>query len=250
MDRIPKWLVETIAVLFAAFMLLLVIGQIRAFPNNASLIGSNNNQHTITIPAEGKITAVPDTATVNASIVTQAATAQDAQSQNNAKADKIIAFIKNQGIADKDIQTTNYNVAPQYNFPKNTRNLNSYTFNQTLTVKVHDFSKLNVILDGVTANGANEITGVSYGFDNPDALKEQAREAALANARAQAQKLADATGLKLGKVITFSETNNTPYPIPYAVGAPMARGAANSDTQIQPGSQEIDAQVSVTYEVQ
>lgn len=126
---------------------------------------------------------------------------------------------------------------------------------------MHDFNKVGALLDGVTQNGANQIQNVQYTFNDLNALTEQARVQALSNARAQAQKLAEAAGIKLGKLITFTESSNgAGRPVPYlmmdkglaspaSVGGFGAGGAVAPVSQTEPGSQDFIENVDVVFEL-
>jgi uncharacterized protein YggE len=100
-------------------------------------------------------------------------------------------------------------------------------------------------------NGANQSNDVNLSLEDPSALQEQAQEAAIADAKQKAQKLAQAAGLSLGKVVSVSESNTyVPGPIPFAANSlAMGAGAPAVAPQVQTGSQEIDEMMTVTYEV-
>src|SRR5581483_11638535 len=127
---------------------------------------------------------------------------------------------------------------------------------QTVMVKVRGVDKstdqLNTILGGATDNGANVFNGVSFSFNDPSGLQEQAREKAIDDAKNKAKQLAEKAGLSLGKVVSISENSNSmPGPIPYATG--MGGGVAAPDMKsiapnVEPGSQDITESMTVTYE--
>jgi uncharacterized protein YggE len=246
-------------IIFVAF---LVVQQVYSF---SQTVKNQKPANTISVSADGKITAVPDLATVDLGVMTQAATATDAKNQNDTKVNQIIAFVKQQGIAAADIQTQQLNLYPQQSYggvmvpgdassiqvPKVT----GYQAQQTVEIKVHgvdkDQSVLEKVLDGAVNNGANEVDGVNFSFNSPDALQQQAQEAAIANAKVKAQALAKAAGLSLGKVVSVSETSSGfPTPMPYALAA-MAPNSAQTSVapDIQPGSQDVTETMSVTFEV-
>jgi uncharacterized protein YggE len=222
--------------------------------------------NTISVSGQGKVTATPDLATVDIGVTTQGSTAADVSSKNNATANKVIAFIKSQGVAAADISTSGVNLYPQTSEPSyppmlpggsaSQVTITGYNANQTVTVKVHGVDKsqtqLDNILDGAVSNGANEINDVNLSVENPDALQQQAQEQAIANAKTKAQALAKAAGLALGKVVSVSESGSPVYPgpIPYALNSAMTGGtAASVAPNIQTGSQEIDETMTVVFEV-
>jgi uncharacterized protein YggE len=258
---LPKWLVNSLGGVLVVFVALLVVQQVYNFNQ---VIKNQKPANTISVSADGKVTAVPDLAVVDLGVMTQASTATDAKNQNDQKVNKIIAFVKQQGIAAADIQTQQLNLYPQQSYggvmvpggvpsvPK----ITGYQANQTVEVKIHGVDKdqtvLEKVLDGAVNNGANEVNGVNFSFNNPDSLQQQAQEQAIANAKVKAQALAKAAGLSLGKVVSVSETNSyIPGPVPYALNsaAGMAGAPKSIAPDIQPGSQDVTESMSVVFEV-
>ena len=250
----PKWLVNGLGGLLVIFIALLIIQQSYNF---RQIIKNQKPTNTISVSAEGKVTATPDLATVSIGVLSQGTTAVDVKNQNNDKVNKVIAYIKQQGIADKDITTSQFSFYPQQDYNNGTPKITGYQGNQSVTVKVHGVDKdqtvLGKILDGAVNNGANEINGVSLSVENPDVLQQQAQEVAIANAKVKAQALAKAAGLTLGKVVSVSETgSNYPVPMPYAMDSVSGFGGAAVKSvapNIQTGSQDITENMSVTFEV-
>ncbi len=263
--NIPKWLVNTLGALLVIFVAILIVQQ----GNN--LINTFKNAkpaNTISVSGEGKVTAIPDLATVDIGVMTQGSTAADVTSQNNSKINKVIAFVKAQGIAAADISTSQLSLYPQQSYPTmvpmvpggvpttNVPTISGYQGNQTITVKVHgvdkDTSVLDKILDGAVTNGANEINDVSLSVEDPSSLQQQAQVKAIADAKQKAQVLAQEAGLTLGKVVNVSETQPAMFaPMPYALNSAMSAGGGTAAVapNVQTGSQEIDETMSVTFEV-
>ena len=263
---LPKWLVSGLGGLLIIFVAFLVVQQVYSF---SQTVKNQKPANTISVSADGKITAVPDLATVDLGVMTNAITATDAKNQNDTKVNQIITFVKQQGIAAADITTEQLNLYPQQSYggggvmvpggvptPIAPPKITGYTANQTVEIKVRgvdkDQSVLEKVLDGAVNNGANEVNGVNFSFANPDSLQQQAEDQAIANAKVKAQALAKAAGLSLGKVVSVSETNSGfPSPMPYALANAMAPGGAQASVapDIQPGSQDITESMSVTFEV-
>lgn len=262
--NIPKWLINTLGALLVILVAILIVGQGNSVINT---IKNTKPANTISVSGEGKITATPDLATVDIGVMTQGSTAADVTSQNNSKINKVIAFVKAQGIADADISTSQLSLQPQESYPSmapmvpggvptpNVPTISGYEGNQTITVKVHgvdkDTSVLNKVLDGAVTNGANEINDVSLSVQDPSSLQQQAQVKAIADAKQKAQVLAQEAGLSLGKVVNVSETQPAMFsPMPYALNSAMsAGGTAAVAPNVQTGSQEIDETMTVTYEV-
>ncbi len=246
MQFIPKWLVQTIAAAGATLLVVLTVSQLYTVKSKFREI---DDKHIINISAEGKVTVKPDQAIINAGVQTDGVTAIDAQNANTNLANKMIAFVKGQGVEDKDVSTSGYNLYPKYDYTKGNGQITGYTANQSVTVKVNDLEKVGKILDGLTKNGANQINGVNYTFQDPDNFREQAREAALKNAREKAENLARAAGVRLGKLITFSE-NSGGVPMPYYADKGYGMGGGGAAVpSVEPGVQDITAQISVSYEI-
>lgn len=247
MDKIPSWLLKLISGAVAVLLLILIVEQLVNISHKAQVI---DDKHIVTISAQGKITAKPDLLEISAGVIANGATAVEAQRQNTEKMNQVIAYLKSQGIDPKDIQTTNYSDQPNYDYRVTPPVINGYVANQMVVAKVHNLDSAGALLDGLTKNGANQINSANYTFADPDAIREQARELALSNAKDKAQKLAQAAGVKLGALVTFTEDQNpNPYPIPYAMDAAVGKGSGPvaAPTQIEPGSQDVTATVTVTY---
>ncbi len=222
---------------------------------------------------EGRASAVPDTASVSLGITQQAATVSEAQNKTNETADKIIESIKKLGISQKDIKTTNYSVNPNYG--SNIRPLQEdgvsgaeiqmypvpptrgseqpiigYTVTQNLEIKVKPVDKVNQVIDASTKSGANLVGGVNFTFsdDLKKSLENKARKEAVDAARAKAQSLASAAGVRLGKVVNVVENSNFPY-YPVALKTEAGQGGDQPiSSNVTPGENEVSINVVIYYE--
>lgn len=210
---------------------------------------------TISVAADAKVSIVPDIATLSFSVVSQGADPVKLQTDNNTKVNDAIDFVKAQGVDDKDVKTSDYNLSPNYVWNQKTSRstIDGYTLNQTVTVKVRDLKKVSVILGGLPSKGINQIGGVNFSVDDQDKYLNLAREEAFAKARAKAKEMAKYSGAHIGRVVTFSENGGGyPYPMYYAKEMSVGMGG---DAQvppapnIQPGSQEVTVNVNVVYEI-
>ena len=252
--KIKSWVWEFLAGLLAVFLLVSIFIKI---PEIRSVFQSSLPANTISMSAEGKISAVPDLATINMGVVTTALSASKAQSDNAAKVNAVIDFVKGQGIDKSDIATTQLNVSPQYDYAKGTNTITGYQARQTISVKVRGVDQstqvLGSIIDGANAAGANEIDGVDLSFNDPDNLRQEARKQAIDKAKQQATELADQAGLKLGRVVSIQEGSaGYPTPVPYTF-AGMAKSAdsavLSTAPNVEPGNQDITASITVIFEV-
>ncbi|MBI5254179.1 SIMPL domain-containing protein [Candidatus Falkowbacteria bacterium] len=245
--RIGGIILAILAICLSVFLVLEARNLIKAY----NYIGkSEQTPNVVTISAEGKVTAVPNVATVQIGTTTLRPTVADAQAENTKKMNDIIAAVKKEGIADKDIKTSDYSIYPQYDWNGNKNVLSGYNVNQTLTLKIRDTKKINAILKLAGEKGANSISNLNFEIDDQDALKEQAREKAIVNAKEKAEKLAKSLGVKLDKIISFSESTDVPIYSgysKYAEGAGIGGGGASPN--IQTGENEIKVFVNITYEI-
>lgn len=232
--------VLTLFLIFAGFRQL--VGAVNDFRNG----GTNNVPQTVSFTGEGKVKAVPDTAKVEIGLVTEGKDSISVQNENSSKMNAVIKFLKDQGIKDEDIKTSNYNLSPKYEYNKGKSTLAGYIINQILTVTVRDLTKVGKVLDGSVSNGANEINSISLFIDKPEELKNKAREDAVKQAKEKASSASKIAGFKLGRVVSFYENSVGEPPMYYEA---MGKGgsAVSSASQIEPGSQEIKINVTLTY---
>lgn len=207
--------------------------------------------NTISFDGEGKIVANPDIAKVNFAIITQAATSKQAQDANSPKSKAVVNFLKKQGVEEKDIKTTYYNVRPQYNYPRyGTPEISGYEASQVFEVKIRNLEKTSTILDGLVSVGANNISNLNFTIDELEKLQAEARSKAIEDAKKKAHALEDQLGVNLGKIVNFFE-NTGGYPIPYYLEAKdYARGGMGGDIpEIPTGENEIRVKVTITYQI-
>lgn len=208
-------------------------------------------QQTISFDGTGKVVGAPDIATVDLGMTTTDPNVQTALKTNNDKMNQLNAALKALGIADADIQTSQYNVYPNYDYSKSPQVLTGYTANQSVTVKIRDLSKVSDTLAAAGTVGANTVSGLNFTIDNPETLQAQAREKAIADAMDKAVVLEKQLGIKLTRVVNFSENGSSPTPIMFNsmkdAGGGMSAPAAPS---IETGSQDIVSNVTITFEIQ
>lgn len=203
-------------------------------------------QRTITVNGTGKVTLTPDIAYISIGVHTQNASARDAVAENNTQAQAVVATIKGFDVAEKDIQTTNFNIYPQQQYDTNGKPTEMiYVVDNTVYVTIRDLSKLGTLLDSTVSSGANNISNIQFDVaDKTDALS-QARLAAVEDAKKQADELTKATKVGLGDVQSISYYDSTaPITVQYAK-AEMAASAAS--VPVQAGSMQISTTVTIVY---
>lgn len=200
----------------------------------------------------GKATEIPNTALLSLGVTKTDSNAINAQTQTNSTANKIIQDLKNLGIEDKNIKTTNYSVYPNYDYNSGRQNITGYTVTQNLEVKIKPIDKANKALDTVTADGANLVGGISFVLDpeTQKKLERKARDEAVKDAKEKAESLASSAGIRLGKIIDVQEgASFEPRPIMQKATLPGGLGGSAEDqTQITPGENTVTITVTIYYE--
>ena len=252
----PKWSVAGVSVLL---MLFLALAALAKYQDLADRYSGRVPKNTMTVTAEGKVKAVPDMATINLGVVTQGPSSAAVQDESSKKVNKIIDFVKQQGVSKDDISTSQFNIYPQYNYKDGKNDIVGYEARQTIVVQVKGVDKSTQVLSKILADstqaGANEISGVSLGFDDPDNLKQTARAQAIEKAKARAEELAKVSGLSLGRVVSVSQTGTgdsgtLPYYGGYGMGGGGSDAVAKSiSPNIEPGSQDVTESMTLTFEV-
>lgn len=204
----------------------------------------------LAVVGEGKVQVEPDVAVVRVGItVNNAPTTEEARAQINETNNAIVAAMKELTIAEEDIMTSNYSIYPSYEFEGN--EISGYNGNVSVEIKARSTDQVSDITTRATEAGANEVQGTEFRVENPSVYREEARNKAIEDARAQAQKLADELGIRLGKVTNIVESSPSSPAQPY-----MARGMAESaaglgggpEPDIEAGSQTITSTVTLYFE--
>jgi uncharacterized protein YggE len=245
-----------VAIVLSLFLL------VQAYSGMKSLryIGGQNTTGTISVSGKGEVVAVPDIATFSFSVSEEALIVADAQKQATDKTNGILAFLSKNGVGDKDVKTTSYSISPRYEYAGDKygqwgtgkRTLAGYTVSQSVEVKVRKIDTVGAILSGIGEFGADNVSGLSFSVDAYDTLVKEARAKAIAEARVNADKLADDLGVDLVRIISYYDQN--PGPIYYAKANMMDYGMggdsrAESAPQLPGGENKITSNVSVTYEI-
>ena len=204
----------------------------------------------ITVVGMGKASGTPDVANVDVGVETQADTVQQAVADNKAKMTRLLDTLKELGIADKDIQTTNYGVYTQQQSVPDGKGMGPTTYhvNNQVNVTVRDVTTLGDVLDKVVAAGANNIYGVNFSVADTSKLQADARAKAFADAKERAESLAKLAGVTLGDVVSVSEVIGS-NPIYEGARMAAATGLGGGGAPIQPGELEVNMSVQVTFAI-
>ncbi len=204
------------------------------------------------VSGTGKASAVPDTAMASFGVSKTAPTVEAAQTQVNTIANKITADLKTLGIPAKDIQTTNYTVSPNYEYTNGQQTTNGYVVSENVEVKIKPVDKANKAIDIATAAGANQVGGITFVLNDiaKEKLQKDATQEAIKNAKTQAQMLADAAGIKLGRIADIQTGQSAPLLMNKYATMDARGGVAESipPTQLNPGENEVNVTVTLGYE--
>jgi uncharacterized protein len=197
--------------------------------------------HAIVVTGSGSVSTTPDRAQLSFGVATNAKTAAAALRGNGAEMAKVIAAVKGQGVAAADIRTEFVSLSPRYS--PNGEEIVGYTASNSVAVTLRNLDKAGAVIDAAVDAGANQVTGPNLGRSDQNALYRQALRAAIANAKAKAQTIARAAGLRLQRITDVNESGG-PTPVPEA-----AKTSATPSTPIEPGTQIVEAAVTVTFSV-
>lgn len=210
---------------------------------------------TIRVTAEGEARVAPDRAWADFGVETQAATAREAAAENARLMEAIIAGLVRTGVARADIETSGYNVFPDYAPPvpgqEGEPRVRGYRVINTVTARTDDVSRVGAVIDAALAAGANRVNGVRFGLRNPETARAAALRDAIRRARADAQVIAEGLGVQLGDVRDAGTTTyrgGGPVPVPVMLEARQQMDMAAA-TPVQAGEQTVTATVNLVFAI-
>ncbi len=212
------------------------------------------------VSGEGKVAIVPDIAQIDVGVITEGGNDLGGLQQENVKrANQIITFLKSKGVETKDVKTQQYNINPRQQSRSCTPagdclppSIVGYTINQTLDIKIRDLARVSEIIGGLVGAGANSVSQLSFTVDDLTQVQQQAREQAMTKAQAKALAIARAGNFNLGKLVSlYEDSGPRPYAdVSFGLGGGMESfSKAASMPSIQPGSQDVAVNVTLTYEI-
>lgn len=270
--------IQYVGWLCIVLILFVAVLAINALKENRYIGGGVSASNVIAVSGEGKVFAVPDIAEIGFSVVAEKKTLTEAQTASAEKINAIMTYLKEQGVAEKDIQTANYSANPKYEYrasgtpvpavasgmsagssagiemmpvyyPPQNQVLVGYEVSQTITVKVRDTEKVGALVTGIGAKGATNMYGPTFTIDDEVALQREARQKAIDDAKTKAQQLAKDLGVKLVRIVSFSENGGGYYPVMYKGMEATVSSDASVVPEIPVGQNKISANVSITYEI-
>lgn len=203
----------------------------------------------LSVVGEGKVEAVPDTAYIDAGVaVTNGANVNEVQSSLDKTNNAILQALEKLGLKKQDVATSNYSINPAYSYENNADRITGYSGNVTITIKTRDTQLVSRILDTVTKAGANQVQGVRFEIDQPDKLREEARNKAIQKAKDQAQRLAKTLGIRLGRIVNVVESPGGGGPIPLQKSFAAEGAGLGGAAQVEPGTQSVTSTVTLFFE--
>lgn len=205
---------------------------------------------TLNLSAFGESEVAPDKATISLGVQTEAPTAQAAIGENANKMNRVIAALKRSGLTDREIQTSNLSLSPQYVYQENLPpRLTGYQASNQVVITVRDLNRLGQVVDATVNAGATNIGGINFGVENPTEAENRARQQAVQALRAKADLYAQATGHRIVRLVSLNEGGSySPSPPPMAVMM-RAESAKFDSTPVSPGEVKVRVDVSATYEL-
>jgi uncharacterized protein len=197
----------------------------------------------ITVTGLGTLKSVPDEAEISLGVETEGATAKDALAENSARMERLLTALRGAGVKKEDIRTQEVSVYPRYG--PDGKPAGGYSARNSVLVKIRDLDRAGAILELAARSGANQTWGPNMSVSNREKLEAKALTAAVRNARTKAEALADAAGVGLGRVTAIVEGSGG-GPAPYALEA----RTADKPVPIEPGTEEIQASVTITFAIE
>jgi len=249
-------IVKLFGVLMSIFVIALIFYTLKA----TSFVGSAPVTNTISVSGHGEAFAVPNIATVSFSVEKTAKTVAEAQTQVTKIMNDVLDTLKTSGIADKDIKTTSYDVNPKYDYqgsvcsssgicPPSKQILTGYTVTNSVQIKIRAIDTAGSIIGVLGQKNVTNLSGLQLTVENDSAIKTEARNKAIAQAKAQAESIASGLGVKLLRVTSFIESGSA-QPVYYAKNMMVGAGVADASPSIPVGQNSSVSNVTISYEIQ
>lgn len=212
--------------------------------------GSNSQiEGRVIVIGEGSIGVAPDYARIRSGVTITANTVKEASDANSKLMTAVTAALLDSGIAQKDIQTSQFSIQPVYASQTSTAEpkLSGYRVSNQVDVTIHQISKVGEILDRLVTAGATDVGNVEFLLSDPSKALDQAREAAVADARRKAELYARASGLSLGRVAWITEDSE--FEPPFALSERQRSAAKMATAPIEAGENVLQARVTVGFDI-
>lgn len=247
-----------LAIIISIFFLVKIVSEIKGLRFIGGGVPAGN---TMSFEGKGEVTAVPDIAKVNLTIRRDAKEVKDAQTKVTTLEKSVLDFLEKSGVEKKDIKTESYNSYPKYDYGTPCYSMNvstcrpespkviGYEVSEYISVKIRDLTKAGEIVAGIGAVGIYEISGPNFTIEKEEEFKAEARRKAIEEAKAKAESLAKDLGIKLVRIVNFSEAGNYPMPYMYAAKNMAMDSVLESAPALPTGENKITSNVTITYEI-
>jgi len=223
-------------------------------PYGSAAARSDNNSQAqgLSVSGEGRASAAPDMAVLGLGVSAKAATVKVASSQAQEAMSDLLDSLENNGVEEKDIQTSQFSIYPEYDYRNGEQILTGYRVSHMVQVKVRDIDKAGEVIDDAVEAGGDllQVQSISFTIDDTTALRSEARQQAVADAQAKADELASLAGVTLGKATYITESISTPYPQPYFDRGGVYAMEEAPAIEISAGELEVVVSVHITYAIE
>jgi uncharacterized protein YggE len=242
------------------FLLVIFLAIYLGIVHAVKIYANSTNHNSIIIMGTGEVSAVPDISIISFTIRSsdKDGDTQKLQSEISSVARELFPKLKAIGIDDKDIETTNYSVDPKYGLQGCSSSIEmmdcparvvGYEASESVNVKIRDTKNVSKVLAVIAEAKITEVSGPNFQIDNPEKLKAEARDKAIANAKDKAKVLAKSLGVRLEKIISFSDNDGGYHPMMYKATEMGFGGGVSSAPEIATGEQKITSSISITFEI-
>lgn len=229
---------------FAPLILMAIV--LAACEDETIILPGDEQQNQIRVIGTANLVTSPDIAKVQIGVQTLNKELEPAINENNKKADAVIAALRQQGVAEKDIKTAYFSVYPQRDYQNSKPNeIIGYQVDNTISVVLRDLKSVGKALQATLDAGANNISGLTFTIEDPEPLRRDARLKAIQDARKQAEDIAAAAGIKLGNIITINDIASS---VP-GIYREYDKAAISESVPVQPGQLEMTVQVEIVYAI-
>jgi uncharacterized protein len=237
--------------------LLAVVVVLSAVASAASMAEERESVPRILVSGEGSAEIAPDMAVLVLTVSREAKTAREALDANSAAMAEVLQAMRDEGIADRDLQTAGFSIQPRYNYPapkpsgeREPREIIGYAVRNSLSVRVRDIDRVGAIIDKSVTLGVNEGGNITFTNADPAGAIAEARTEAVKDARRKAETLAAAAGVKTGRILEISEHSVAPRPIPMLNAEVAMSRAADAAPPVAAGENSYQVTVQVTYAIE
>jgi uncharacterized protein len=212
---------------------------------------ARDDRRMMSVTGEAFTYVVPDRATISIGVASDGKTVAEAKQRNDVQLSALLKAVRSAGVDDRDIQTSTLSVQPIYDYKDDNRRLIKYTMSNIVTIRIRDLSKIETVLNKALTEGGNVLNGISFYAENADAVRDSLQVEAIKDARSRAERLARALGVTVLKPITVNISSPGVYPsLMKSYRAYDSIQMEGSSTEVSAGDTRIEAQVSITFEIE